>query len=114
MAFCEFKNGIGQRRKYATINIAIIGSDNKLSPMKRQAIIWSYADIWPFIVKFQWNLNQRSMGFIPHDAFENAVGRISLICLGFTELRSSPLGTSNLYATASQITGVMGTWGSSQ
>ena len=44
----------------------IIGSDNGLSPGRRQAIIWTNAGI-------QWNLKRNSYIFIQENVFENVV-----------------------------------------
>ena len=34
-----------ERRIYVSVNYAIIGSDNALSPTRRQVIIWTSADL---------------------------------------------------------------------
>ena len=56
--------------------LTIIGSDNGLSPGRRQAIIWTNAKIllyWTLRNKLQWNLNQNSNIFIKENAFESVV-----------------------------------------
>ena len=57
-------------------NLTIIGSDNGLSPGRRQAIIWINAvNIvnWPLRNKFQWNFNKNSNIFIHENMFESVV-----------------------------------------
>ena len=54
--------------------LRIIGSDNGLSPGRRQAIIWTNAGIlliWPFRNKLQWNVNRNSYIFSDENAFED-------------------------------------------
>ena len=55
--------------------INIIGSDNGLSPGRRQAIIWTNAGIvnWTPRNKFQWKVNRNSNIFIEENTFENVV-----------------------------------------
>ena len=55
--------------------LTIIGSDNGLSPGRRQAIIWTNAGIvnWTLGNKFQWNLNRIQYIFIQENAFEDVV-----------------------------------------
>ena len=50
--------------------LTIIGSDNGLSPERRQAIIWT---------KLQWNFNQNSNIFIQENAFENVICEMTSI-----------------------------------
>ena len=57
-------------------NLPIIGSDNGLSPDRRQAIIWTNAGIRN---KFQWNFNQNYNIFIQENAFENVVWKTAAI-----------------------------------
>ena len=60
--------------------LTIIGSDNGLSPDRRQAIIWTNAGILLIrIVGLQWNLKQNSCIFIKKNAFENVVCEIASI-----------------------------------
>ena len=56
--------------------LTIIGSNNGLSPGRRQAIIWtnSYRR-----KKFLWNLKRNSYIFIQENAFENAVCKVTVI-----------------------------------
>ena len=62
--------------------LTTIGSDNGLSPGRRQAIIWSNAGI---IVKlnrrnkFQWNLKRNWYIFIQANTFENVVWKMAAI-----------------------------------
>ena len=55
--------------------LTIIGSDNSLSPGRRQAIIWTSAGIcyWTLGNKFQWTLDINLHIFIQENAFENVV-----------------------------------------
>ena len=63
--------------------LTTIGSDNGLSPTRRQAIIWSNAGIllnWTLIrSKFQWNLKRNWYIFIQANAFENVVWKMAAI-----------------------------------
>ena len=61
--------------------LTIIGSDNGLSPHRRQAIIWTNAGIlliWP-LEKIMWNFNPNSYIFIQENAFENVVWKMAAI-----------------------------------
>ena len=51
--------------------LTIIGSDNGLSPRRRQAIIWTNAGI--LLIRPLGNLDQNSYIFIQENAFENVV-----------------------------------------
>ena len=55
--------------------LTIIGSDNGLSPDRRQAITWTNAGLlfWTLRNKLQWNLNRNSKIFIQENAFECVV-----------------------------------------
>ena len=56
--------------------LTIIGSDNGLSPGRRQAIIWTNAGILligPLGTNFQWNFNHNSNILIQENALENIV-----------------------------------------
>ena len=60
---------------YASMNEAIIGSDNGLSPVRHQAII-----CWLIVIRtleFQWNSNQSTKIFIQQNAFVNVVRKIA-------------------------------------
>ena len=60
----------------------IIGSDNGLSPDRRQANIWTNAGILlivPMGNKFQWNLNRNWYIFIQETAFVNVVRKLAAI-----------------------------------
>ena len=57
-------------------NLTIIGSDNGLSPGRRQAIIWTNAGIlltWSLALrnKLHWNINRNSYIFTEWNGFEN-------------------------------------------
>ena len=57
-----------------------LGSDNGLSPGRRQAIIWTNAIInWTLRNKHQWNFNQNSYIFIQENAFEMVVWKMPAI-----------------------------------
>ena len=73
--------------------LTIIGSDNGLSPGRRQAIIWTNAGIGN---KLQWNFNRNSNIFIHENAFENVVCEMASICLGLNELTHWLLGDTSL------------------
>ena len=63
-------------------NLAIIGSDNGLSPGRHRAIIWTNAGILSTRQtgnKLQWNVNQNSEFFIQENAFEKVVWKMSAI-----------------------------------
>ena len=62
--------------------LIIIGSDNALSPGRRQAIIWTnncILLIWTPRNKFQWNRNRNSYAFIQENALENVVRKMASI-----------------------------------
>ena len=59
-------------RIHASINYAIIGSDNGLSPDRRQAIIWINAGVL-LIVKLQWNFIRNWYIFIHENPFKIVV-----------------------------------------
>ena len=68
-----------------SIPITINGSDNGLSPGRRQAIIWISAENivnWTLGNKLQWIFNQNSNIFIQENPFENVIFKISSICPG--------------------------------
>ena len=58
--------------------LAIVGSDNGLSPDQRQAIIWTNAGIL-LIGPLGTNLNQNSYIFIRENAFENVIWKMAAI-----------------------------------
>ena len=67
---------------YASVKLTIIGSDNGLARGRRQAIIWTNADLLlsgPFGNKFQWNFIENSKLFIQENAFENVVCEMAAI-----------------------------------
>ena len=59
----------------------IIGSDNGLSPARRQAITWTNAGILLIgpLGKHQWNLNQNLYIFVQENGFENVVWKMVAI-----------------------------------
>ena len=59
--------------------LTIIGSDNGLSPSRRQAIIWTNAGILLIRNKLQWNLNRNSNIFIEENTFEIGVWKMAAI-----------------------------------
>ena len=62
--------------------LTIIGSDNGLSPERRQAIIWANAGILliePLGTKLQSNLNRNWNIFIQENVFQNVVWKMSAI-----------------------------------
>ena len=70
--------------------LTIIGSDNGLSPGRRQAIIWTIAGIL-LIGSLGTNLgnfNRNSNIFIQENAFENVVCKMASICLGLNVLKN--------------------------
>ena len=70
-------------------NLIIIGSDNGLSPGRRQAIIWTNAGILligPLGTNFSEILIGISNIFIQENAFENVVCELASICLGLNVL----------------------------
>ena len=67
-------------------NLTNIGSDNGLSPGRRQAIIWSRdrSNCWDIVNrtprnKLQWNLNPNPNIFIEENTFDNVVCEIPAI-----------------------------------
>ena len=56
-----------------SVNRDIIGSDNALSPIRRQAIIWTNDGLLPIgpYKKLLWNFNQNTRNFIHKNAFQN-------------------------------------------
>ena len=59
--------------------LAIIGSDNGLSPGWRQAIIWINVGILLIRIKLQWNRNRNLHIFIQENAFESVVCKMAAI-----------------------------------
>ena len=71
------RGGRGRVTHICVGHLTIIGSDNGLSPGRRQAIIWSN-QCWNIINwtlgnKLQWNFNRNSNIFIQEIAFESVV-----------------------------------------
>ena len=66
---------------YALVSYVTLGSDNGLSPGRRQAIIWNNAGIlliWSYRDKLQWNIKRNSYIFIQQNAFENVACKMAL------------------------------------
>ena len=59
-------------------DLTIIGSDNDLSPGRRQAIVWTNAGIL-LIGPFQWNFNRNSNIFIQENTFQNVACEMAAI-----------------------------------
>ena len=59
--------------------LTIAGSDNGLSPGRRQAIIWTNAGIMLIRPKLQWNFNRNYNVFIQENEFENVVCEVAAI-----------------------------------
>ena len=69
-------------RIYATVNWVSIGSDNGLSPVRRQAITWTNADllsIGPFRTNFSEVWIKNTKLFIQENAFEKVVWKMAAI-----------------------------------
>ena len=67
---------------YMQATSASIGSDNGLSPVQHEAIIWTNAGIffkWTIGKKLQWNFNHNSNIFIQENAFEKVICQIEPI-----------------------------------
>ena len=67
---------------YTSVNSVSIDSDNDMSPIRRQAIIWTNAgllSIGTVMNKFQWNFNQNTKLFIDENAHENIVCEMAAI-----------------------------------
>ena len=63
-------------------NLTVIGSENGLSPGRRQASIWNQCwNIvnWTLGNKLQWKFNQNSNIFIQENVFENVVCEMAFI-----------------------------------
>ena len=71
----------GRMTHICVSKLTIIGSDNGLSPGRRQAIIWTNGIllIGPLGTKLQWNLKQNSHIFIHENAFQNIVCEMATI-----------------------------------
>ena len=85
--------------------LTIIGSDNGLSPGRRQAIIWTIARILligPLRTNVSEILIRTQNIFIQENAFENVVCEMVSICLGLNELTHSGLNKmANIFAKTS-------------
>ena len=80
--------------------LAIIDSDNGLSPDRRQVIIRINVGIVliePFGNKFNWNLNQNLYIFIQENAFENIVSKIAAILSRCQSGKAHPLKTGSCH-----------------
>ena len=78
-----------QCRIYASVYRVSMGSDNSLSPGRRQAIIWTNAGILligPLGINFSDANNRNHYIFIHENAFENVVCEMAAILSGGNEL----------------------------
>ena len=75
--------------------LTIIGSDNGLSPGRRQAIIWTneYWNIvnWALRNKRQWSLNRNGYIFVKNMHLKTSSGKWRPICLSLNVLNQSVL-----------------------
>ena len=80
----------GRATHICVSKLTTIGSDNGLSPGRRQAIIWTIAGILLFgpLETNRWKFNLNSNIFIQENAFENVVWEMASICLGLNVLMS--------------------------
>ena len=75
----------GQVTHKCVSKLTIIGSDNGLSPGRRQAIIWTNDGILligPLATNVSVILIENSYIFFQENAFENIVWKMAAICLG--------------------------------
>ena len=81
--------------------LTIIGSDNGLSPGRRQAIIWTNAGIlliWPLGTNFNEIFIGNSNIFIQENALEMLSAKWRPFCLGLNVLKHLPLSAEyNIY-----------------
>ena len=71
-------------------NLTIIGSDNGLSPGRRQAIIWPNAGILLIVTwgtNLQWNFNRNINIYIQEKAFKTSSAKWRLFSIGLNELK---------------------------
>ena len=69
-------NALRLNNAYASVNYASIDSDNDLSPVRHQVIIWTNTGtllITPMVKKSKWNLSQIINIFHQENEFENVV-----------------------------------------
>ena len=80
--------------------LTIIGSDNGLSPGRRQAIIWTNAGIvnWTLGNKLQWNLNRNLNIFMQLMQLKVSSGKWRPSCLGLNVLTNNGLVYWRIYA----------------
>ena len=57
----------------------IIGSNNGLSPARRQAIIWTFIVNWTLRIKRQWNFNGNSYICVHENACEYVVWKMAIL-----------------------------------
>ena len=73
-------NSMMSQMNYICISkLTIIGSDNGLSPVRCQAIIWTIIVNWTLRNKIKWNFNQNSYIFIQENVFENVICEMAAI-----------------------------------
>ena len=111
-------NWSGVSRKLCLDNLAIIDSDNGLSPDRHQAIIWASGGIVDLTLrnKIQWNVNRNSNSFTQENAFERVVSGI--FCLGLNVLTNTPLkllfcldvNIRKISHSRSSAVGALGVW----
>ena len=80
------------------MNLVSISSENVLSPIQRQAIMWTNAGVLSIgPCELQWNSNQNTKFFIPENAFENMICKMAAICPGkmVKAVRMSAFNDSN-------------------
>ena len=79
--------------------LTIIGSDNGLSPGRRQAVIWTNTGILLIMLlirnKLQWNLIQNSYIFIQENAIESVVWKVAAILFRPQWVNDATLATFN-------------------
>ena len=80
-------------------NLTIIGSDNGLSPGRRQAIIWTNAEILFFKNRFSDILIKILTFSLKKNAFENIVCKMAVIYLGLNDHLSRPQRVNDYFLT---------------
>ena len=66
---------------YTSVDLAVIGLNNDLSPIQHQAIIWTNDGLF-FKWNCQWNLIQNTPISIQENSFESGVSKSFPFCLG--------------------------------
>ena len=82
---------------YLSVNYATIGSDNGLSPIRRQSHylnqFWIIVNLTPRYM-FQWNCIWKSGLCVQQNSFENVVCKMASICLGLSGWNTSWIQSS--------------------